>query len=97
MSSSLKTYTQETRWLQDLKLDLKQKLSSMLSFTEQEKLKSEISLEEAHLMAQSSSRDFYEIHLLLKVYENELVELLQEAISQDLMVESFTSDPNMLH
>jgi DNA polymerase I-like protein with 3'-5' exonuclease and polymerase domains len=71
MSSSLKTYTQETRWLQDLKLDLKQKLSSMLSFTEQEKLKSEISLEEAHLMAQSSSRDFYEIHLLLKVYENE--------------------------
>ena len=97
MSSSLKTYTQETRWLLDLKLDLKQKLSSMLSFMEQEKLKLEVSSEEAHLMAQSLSRDFYEIHLLLKVYENELSELLGEAILKDLTEGNFTSDPSMLH
>ena len=97
MSSSLKTYTQETRWLLDLKLDLKQKLSSMLSFTEQEKLRSEISLEEVQLMAQNLSKDFYEIHLLLKVYENELSELLGEAILQDLMGEDFMSGPNTLH
>ncbi len=97
MSSSLKTYTQETRWLLDLKLDLKQKLSSMLSFTEQEKLKLEVSSEEAHLMAQNLSRDFYEIHLLLKVYENELSELLGEAILKDLMEGDFMSGPNTLH
>ena len=97
MSSSLKTYTQETKWLLDLKLDLKQKLLSMLSFTEQEKLRSEVSLEEVHLMAQNLSRDFYEIHLLLKVYENELAELLGEAILQDLTEGDFTSDPSMLH
>ena len=97
MSYSLKTYTQETRWLLDLKLDLKQKLSSMLSFTEQEKLKLEVSSEEAHLMAQNLSKDFYEIHLLLKVYENELAELLGEAILQDLMGEDFMSGRNTLH
>ena len=97
MSYSLKTYTQETRWLLDLKLDLKQKLSSMLSFTEQEKLKLEVSSEEAQLMAQNLSRDFYEIHLLLKVYENELAELLGEAILQDSMEEDFTLDRNTLH
>jgi hypothetical protein len=48
-------------------------------------------------MAQSLSRDFYEIHLLLKVYENELAELLGEAILQDLTEGDFTSDPSMLH
>jgi len=83
MSSSQKTYTQETKWLRVLKLDLKQKLSSMLSFTEQEMPKSELSLEEAHMMAHSLNKDFSEIHLLLKVYENELAERLHEAISLD--------------
>jgi hypothetical protein len=48
-------------------------------------------------MAQNLSRDFYEIHLLLKVYENELSELLGEAILKDLTEGDFTSDPNMLH
>ena len=97
MSSSLKTYTQETKWLLDLKLDLKQKLLSMLSFTEQEKLRSEISLEEVQLMAQNLSKDFYEIHLLLKVYENELAELLGEVTLQDWTGEDFMSGPNTLH
>jgi len=97
MSFSQKTFTQETKWLLGLKLDLKQKLSSMLSFTEQETLKSEVSLEEARLMAQNLSKDFYEIHLLLQVYENELATLLQEVISWDSMVEDFTLGQNTRH
>ena len=97
MSSSLKTYTQETRWLLDLKQDLKLRLSSTLSFTEQETQKLEVSLEEAQETAQILNNDFYEIHLLLKVYENALVEHLGEAISQDLMDEDLELDLNMLH
>jgi hypothetical protein len=48
-------------------------------------------------MAQTLSDDFYQIHLLLKVYENALLELLGEAISQDLTVEDLELDLNMLH
>ena len=97
MSSSPKIYTQEINWLQGLKQDLKLKLSSTLSFTEQETQKLEVSLEEAQETAQILSNDFYEIHLLLKVYENALVEHLGEAISQDLMDEDLEFDLNMLH
>ena len=97
MSSSPKTYTPETKWLQGLKQDLKLRLSSTLSFTEQETQKLEVSLEEAQETAQILSNDFYEIHLLLKVYENALVEHLGEAISQDLMDEDLELDLNMLH
>ena len=97
MSFSPKTFTQETKWLLGLKQDLKLRLSSTLSFTEQETQKLEVSLEEAQETAQSLSNDFYEIHLLLKVYENALVEHLGEAISQDLMDEDLGLDLNMLH
>ena len=97
MSSSLKTYTQETRWLLDLKLDLKQKLSSMLSFTEQETPKSELSLAEAQQMGHDLSRDFSEIHLLLQVYENALAEQLREAISLDWMDDFLELDQNTRH
>ena len=97
MSFSPKTFTQETKWLRGLKQDLKQRLSSTLSFTEQETQKLEVSLEEAQETAQILSNDFYEIHLLLKVYENALVEHLGEAISQDLMDEDLELDLNMLH
>jgi len=97
MSSSPKTYTQETKWLQGLKQDLKLKLSSTLSSTEQEMQRSELSLVEAQRTAQNLSDDFYQIHLLLKVYENALLELLGEAISQDLMDEGLEFDLNMLH
>ena len=97
MSSSPKTYTQETKWLQGLKQDLKLKLSSTLSSTEQETQRSELSLVEAQRTAQNLSDDFYQIHLLLKVYENVLLELLGEAISQDLMDEGLEFDLNMLH
>ena len=97
MSFSQKTFIQETKWLLGLKQDLKQRLSSTLSSMEPETPKLEISLEEAHETAQILSNDFYEIHLLLKVYENGLLEHLSEAISQDLMVEGYELDLNMLH
>ena len=97
MSSSPKTFTPETKWLQGLKQDLKLRLSSTLSYTEQEMQKSELSLAEAQKTAHILSDDFYQIHLLLKVYENALLELLGEAISQDLTVEDLELDLNMLH
>ena len=59
--------------------------------------KSDLSLEEAQLTVQNLNNDFYEIHLLLTVYENALVELLGEAISEDSMVVDLESDQNMLH
>jgi len=97
MSSSPKIYTQEINWLQGLKQDLKLRLSSTLSSTEQETQKLEPSLVEAQKTAHILSEDFYQIHLLLKVYENALVEHLGEAISQDLMDEDLEFDLNMLH
>ena len=97
MSSSPKTSTPETKWLQGLKQDLKQRLSYTLSSTGLEMPKLEVSLEEAQETAQILSNDFYEIHLLLKVYENGLLEHLSEAISGDLMVEDYELDLNMLH
>ena len=97
MSSSPKTFIQETKWLQGLKQDLKQRLSYMLSSTGLEMPKLEISCEEAQGMAQILNNDFLEIHLRLKVYENGLLEHLSEAISGDLMVEGYELDLNMLH
>ena len=97
MSSSLTTFIQEIKWLQGLKQDLKQRLSSTLSYTEQEMQKLELSLEEAQETGQTLSNDFYETHLLLKVYENALLEHLGVAISQDLMVDDLELDLNMLH
>ena len=97
MSSSQKTSIPEISWLQGLKQDLKLRLSSTLSSTEQEMQRSELSVVEAKRMAQTLSDDFYQTHLLLKVYENALLELLGEAISQDLTVEDLELDLNMLH
>ena len=97
MSFSPKTFTQETKCLLGLKQDLKLRLSSMLSYTEPEMQKLDLSLEEAHETARNLNNDFYEIHLLLKVYENALVEHLGEAISQDLMDEDLELDLNMQH
>ncbi len=97
MSSSQKIYTQEISWLLVLKQDLRQRLSSMLSSTGLETLKSEISLEEAHQMVRISKKDFSETHLLLEVYENEWLRLLGEAISEDSTEEDFLLDQNTLH
>ena len=97
MSCLQKIYTQEINWLQDLKQDLRQKLSSMPSFTERGTQKLELSSEEVLEMAQSLSNDSYEIHLLLTVYENALVERLVADISPDLMEGGFESDQNTVH
>ena len=97
MSSSPKTYIPEIKWLLDLKQDLKLKLSSMLSSTEPETQKLELSLEELQEMAELLSNDFYETHLLLKVYENALLEQLDVVILQDLTDEDLELDQNMLH
>ena len=97
MSFSQKTFIQETKWLLGLKQDLKLRLSSTLSSTEQEMQRLEPSLEEAQRTAQILNDDFYQIHLLLKVYETALLEHLGEAISQDLMDVDLEFDLNMLH
>ena len=97
MSYLEKTFIPEINRLRDLKQDLNQRLSSTLSSTEQETLKSELSSEELRETAELLNNDFYEIHLLLKVYEHGLVEHLGEAISEDLMVEGLGLDLNMLH
>jgi hypothetical protein len=54
-------------------------------------------LEEAQRTAQILNDDFYQIHLLLKVYETALLEHLGEAISQDLTDVDLEFDLNMLH
>ena len=97
MSFSPKTYIQETKWLQGWKQDLKQRLSFMLSSTEQETQKLEVSLEEAQETAEILNNDFYETHLLLKVYENALLEHLGVVILQDSTDDDLESDQNILH
>tara|TARA_E500000318_G_scaffold95650_1_gene95533 strand:- start:44 stop:337 length:294 start_codon:yes stop_codon:yes gene_type:complete len=97
MSYLEKTSIPEIKWLLDLKQDLKLKLSSMLSSTEPETQKLELSLEELQEMAELLSNDFYETHLLLKVYENALLEQLGVVILQDLTDEDLELDQNMLH
>ena len=97
MSFSQKTFIQETKWLLGLKQDLKQRLSSTLSSTEQGMLKSELSSEERQETAELLSNDFLETHLLLKVYENALLEQLGVVILQDLTDEDLELDQNMLH
>ena len=97
MSFSQKTFIQETKWLLALKQDLKQRLSSTLSSTEPGMLKSELSSEELQETAELLSNDFLETHLLLKVYENALLEQLGVVILQDLTDEDLELDQNMLH
>ncbi len=97
MSYFEKTFTPEIKWLQDLKQGLKQRLSSTLSFTEPEMLKSELSLEALQETAELLNNDFYETHLLLKVYENALLEQLGVVILQDSTDDDLESDQNMLH
>ena len=97
MSYLEKIFIPETKWLLGLKQDLKQRLSSTLSSTEQGMLKSELSSEERQETAELLSNDFLETHLLLKVYENALLEQLGVVILQDLTDEDLELDQNMLH
>jgi hypothetical protein len=64
---------------------------------EQETLKSEPSSEELHRMAEYFGTAFYEIHLLLKIYETELGRRLGEVISKDSTDDDSGFDPSIVH
>ena len=97
MSYLEKIFIPEINWLRDLKQDLKQRLSFTLSSTEQGMLKSELSSEELQETAELLNNDFLETHLLLKVYENALLEQLGVVILQDSTDEDLELDQNILH
>jgi hypothetical protein len=54
-------------------------------------------LEALQETAELLNNDFYETHLLLKVYENALLEQLGVVILQDSTDDDLESDQNMLH
>ena len=97
MSYLKKTFTPEIKLLQDLQHDLRQRLSSMLSSTEPEMLRSEVSSEEVQETAVNLGNAFYETHLLLKLYEHELERLLSGVISEESTDESSGSDQSIVH
>lgn len=97
MSYLKKIFTPEIKWQRGLTRDLKQRLLSMPSFTGQETPKSEVSSEDLQETVESLSKGFYEIHLLLKVYENELETLLNVVTSEDSTAESFGLGQNTQH
>ena len=97
MSYLEKTFTPEIKLLRDLQLDLRQRLSSMLSYTEQETQRLEASSEELQEMAVNLGGAFYETHLLLKLYENELEKRLGRVISLDSTDGNSGSDQNIVH
>ena len=91
------TFTPEINLLQGLRQDLRQRLSYMLSSMEPETLKSEPSSEELHQMAEYFGTAFYEIHLLLKIYETELGRRLGEVTSKDSTDDDSGFDPSIVH
>ena len=97
MSYLEKTFTPEIKLLQDLQLDLRQRLSSMLSSTERETQRLEASSEELQEMAVNLGGAFYETHLLLKLYENELEKRLGRVTSLDSTDENSGSGKNIVH
>ena len=97
MSYLEKTFTPEIKLLQDLQHDLRQRLSSMLSSTERETQRLEASSEELQEMAVNLGGAFYETHLLLKLYENELEKRLGKATSLDSTEENSGSGQNIVH
>ena len=98
MSYLEKIFTPEIKLLQGLQQDLRQRLSSMLSSTEQETLRLEASSEELREMAMNLGHAFYETHLLLKLYESELDRKLTIKVSSsDSTEESSGSDPDIVH
>ena len=70
MKSSTETYIQQTKKLLDLQHETMQKLSSMLSSTGLETLKSEALLEAHQKMEQGSKLYFSTIHQVLELYGN---------------------------
>ena len=97
MSYLEKTFTPEIKLLRDLQRDLRQRLSSMLSSTEQETQRLEASSEELQETAISLGGAFYETHLLLKLYENELEKRLGRVTLSDSTEGNSGSDQNIVH
>ena len=97
MLSLEEIFTPEISLLRDLRQDLRQRLSYMLSSTEQVIQRSEISSEETQQMAAALGSAFYETHLLLKIYEVELSRRLGEAISEDSTDDNSGFDPSIVH
>ena len=97
MSYLEKTFTPEIKLLRDLQQDLRQRLSSMLSSTERETQRLEASSEELQETAVNLGSAFYETHLLLKLYENELEKRLGKVISLDSTDENSGSGQNIVH
>ena len=97
MSCLETTFTPEIKLLQDLQQDLKQRLSFMLSSTGQETPRLEASSEELQKMAVILGHAFYEIHLLLKVYENELDRLLGKDTLSDSTDDDSGLDQSIVH
>lgn len=91
------TFTPEINLLRGFKQDLRQRLSYMLSCTEPETLKSEPSLEELQQMVEFFGTTFFEIHLLLKLYETELGKRLGEVTYEDSTDDDSGFDPSIVH
>ena len=83
MNFSTETYTQQIKMLRDLNQDLRQKLSSMHSYTEQETLNLVQWLEETQKMVDDLDNLSSIISLHLKFLKTELRERLEEDTSSD--------------
>ena len=97
MKFSQEIFTRQTSWLRALKLEIKLRLLSTLSFTAQEMRKSEVSSEELQGMVNDLRRSSYETRQLLEHYENELAWLLEEAMFLDWMDEGSMYGQNTRH
>lgn len=85
MKYSREIFTRQISWLLALKLEIKQRLSSTLSFTAQEMRRSEVSLEEMQEMVKDLRKNSLQTRLLLEHYESELEWLLEEVMFLDWM------------
>ena len=83
MNFSTETYTQQTKMLRDLNQDLRQKLSSMHSCTEQEMQSLVQWLEETQKMVDDLDNLSSIISLHLNILKTELRERLEEDTSRD--------------
>jgi nanoRNase/pAp phosphatase (c-di-AMP/oligoRNAs hydrolase) len=82
MKLSTETFTQLTNSLLDLNQEMRQKLSSMHSFTGQEMKKLEASLKEIEQTVSDCENAFLLVYQHLELLRNELTELRRRATSK---------------
>ena len=97
MKFSREIFTRQTSWLQALRLEVKLRLLSTLSFTAQEMRRSEVSSEELQEMVNNLRKSSFETRLLLEHFENELQWLQEEVMFLDWMGEGSLYDQNTRH